>query len=433
MANLTVIGAQWGDEGKGKIVDLLARRAQLVVRFQGGPNAGHTVCCRKGHFTFHQIPSGIVNTGTRCIIGLGCVIDPYRLNEEINEIRAQRIKTGRRLFIDRRAHLILPYHRILDRLQEEQLAERKIGTTGRGIGPAYQDKFARVGIRAGDLLNEDIFEEKLRRNLAAANFRLMEVYKAEPLSLKELLAEYWQVTRPLVPMIIDGTMLIERALRRGQRVLFEGAQGTHLDIDLGTYPYVTTSSTVVAGAAVGSGISPFWLEEAVGVAKAYTTRVGAGPFPSELSGPEAEQLRELGAEYGTTTGRPRRCGWFDAGLVRASVRYNRLNALVLTKLDVLDSLPAIKICTGYRYQGRRIMEFDPFLADVLEPVFITLPGWRQKTAGCRYYRELPTGAKRYIEKIAELVNCPIALVSVGTDRDQIVTVNERSLKWLKSR
>jgi adenylosuccinate synthase len=432
MANLTVVGTQWGDEGKGKIVDLLARTAQLVVRFQGGPNAGHTVCCRQKRFTFHQIPSGIVNPKTRCVIGLGCVIDPYRLNEEMAEITRQGIKIGRRLFIDRRAHLILPYHRVLDRLQEDQLAERKIGTTGRGIGPAYQDKFSRVGIRAGDLLNEDIFEDKLRRNLAAANFRLMEVYKAEPLSLKELMTEYWQITRELVPLIVDCTVLIERALQRQQRVLFEGAQGTHLDIDLGSYPYVTTSSTVVAGAAVGSGISPFWLEEAVGVAKAYTTRVGAGPFPSELTESEAARLRELGAEYGATTGRPRRCGWFDAGLVRAAVRYNRLNALVLTKLDVLDSLETIKICTGYRYQGKKIREFDPFLADGLEPEFITLPGWRQQTTACRQYRELPVRTKRYIEKIAELVDCPIALVSVGSDRQQIVEVNRGSLKWLKS-
>lgn len=432
MANLIVVGTQWGDEGKGKIVDLLARTAWLVVRFQGGPNAGHTVCCPKGRFTFHQIPSGILNPKTKCVIGLGCVIDPYCFNEELNEIEAKGISLKRRLFLDRRAHLIFPYHRAMDRLHEEQMADRKIGTTGRGIGPAYQDKFARVGIRVGDLLNEDNFEEKLRRNLAAANFRLMEVYKAEPIPFKGLMTEYCQVTRRLIPMIADGTIIIERALQQDKRVLFEGAQGTHLDIDLGSYPFVTTSSTVVAGAATGSGISPFWLEEAVGIAKAYTTRVGGGPFPSELAEKEAAELRELGAEYGATTGRPRRCGWFDAGVVRASIRYNRLNSLILTKLDVLDSLRQIKICTGYRYEGKKIREFDPFLADRLEPEFISMPGWREPTKNCRRFKDLPVRAKRYIGKIAELVDLPIALISVGSERNEIVGVEERSLKWLRS-
>ncbi|MEO0022367.1 MAG: adenylosuccinate synthase [candidate division WOR-3 bacterium] len=432
MANLTIVGTQWGDEGKGKIVDLLARTAQLVVRFQGGPNAGHTVCSPRGRFTFHQVPSGILYARTRCVIGLGCVLDPFRFNEELDEIEKNGIRVEKRLFIDRRTHLILPYHRVLDRLQEEQLADRRIGTTGRGIGPAYGDKYSRIGIRAGDLLNEDRFEEKLRRNLAAANFRLMEIYKAEPLNFKQVFTEYWEATRGLTPMIVDGTLLIEQMLRQDRRVLFEGAQGTHLDIDLGSYPYVTTSSTVVAGAALGSGISPFWLEEAVGVAKAYTTRVGAGPFPTELQEKEGEQLRELGAEYGATTGRPRRCGWFDAGLVRAAVRYNRLNALVITKLDVLDSLPEIRIGTGYRYQGKRVREFDPFLADGLEPEFITLPGWCEPTSGCRRYGDLPVRAKKYIEKIAQLVDCPVAMVSVGSGREQTVIVDARRLRWLKS-
>ncbi len=432
MANLTIVGTQWGDEGKGKIVDLLARTAQLVVRFQGGPNAGHTVCSPRGRFTFHQVPSGILYARTRCVIGLGCVLDPFRLNEELSEIEKQGVRVEKRLFIDRRTHLILPYHRVLDRLQEEQLADRRIGTTGRGIGPAYGDKYARIGIRAGDLLNEDRFEEKLRRNVAAANFRLMEVYKAEPLNFKQVFTEYWEATRGLTPMIVDCTLLVEQALRQDRRVLFEGAQGTHLDIDLGSYPYVTTSSTVVAGAALGSGISPFWLEEAVGVAKAYTTRVGAGPFPTELQEKEGEQLRELGAEYGATTGRPRRCGWFDAGLVRAAVRYNRLNALVITKLDVLDSLPEIRIGTGYRYQGKRVREFDPFLAEGLEPEYITLPGWCEPTSGCRRYQDLPVRAKRYIEKIAQLVDCPVAMVSVGSGREQTVIVDARRLRWLKS-
>jgi len=433
MPNLVIVGTQWGDEGKGKVVDYLSDSAELVVRFQGGPNAGHTVCCDGGSWTFHQIPSGVLNPRAKCLIGLGCVIDPYRLNEELAGLKQGGIAVSGRVFIDRRAHMILPYHRLLDTLHEEQLAERKIGTTGRGIGPAYQDKFARMGIRAGDLLDEDLFKEKLRRNLAGANFRLMEVYKVEPISFKKLSVEYWQITRSLFEMIIDGTLVIERALKRQRRVLFEGAQGTHLDIDLGSYPFVTTSSTVVAGAAVGSGISPFWLEEAVGVAKAYTTRVGSGPFPSELTPEEAANLRELGREYGATTGRPRRCGWFDAGVVRASVRYNRLSALVLTKLDVLDSLTTIKVCTGYRCQGKRLKEFDPFWGHELEPEFITLAGWRENTTNCQRFSKLPKRAKRYIEKIAELVDCPVVLVSVGSDRRQVVKVDEGRLKWLNSK
>ncbi|NPV13700.1 adenylosuccinate synthase [candidate division WOR-3 bacterium] len=432
MPNLVVIGTQWGDEGKGKIVDFLAQGAQIVVRFQGGPNAGHTVCWGRYKLTFHQVPSGLLQPRIKGIIGCGCVVDPYRLEDELTLLKKNGKDVTKRLLIDRRAHIIFPYHKALDRLQEEQLAEKKIGTTGQGIGPAYQDKYARVGIRAGDLLNEDLFMDKLRRNVAAANFRLMELYRAEPISFKELGQELWTLTRNLAAMVGDGTVVLERALRTDKRILFEGAQGTHLDIDLGSYPFVTTSSTVVAGAATGSGISPLWLEEAVGVAKAYTTRVGAGPFPSELEANEAALLRELGGEYGATTGRPRRCGWFDAGVVRAAVRYNRLTALVLTKLDVLDSLSEIKVCVGYRYQGKRILEFDPFLATDLQPEFIALPGWREKTTNCRTYRSLPIQAKRYIEKIAELVNCPVALVSVGSERRAIVPVNIRRLRWLKN-
>ncbi len=432
MPNLVVVGTQWGDEGKGKVVDYLAESADLVVRFQGGPNAGHTVCCNGKSWVFHQVPSGVLNPRVKSLIALGCVIDPYQLNEELAGLKQGGVDVAGRVFVDRRAHMILPYHRLLDTLHEEQLAERRIGTTGRGIGPAYQDKFARIGIRAGDLLDEDIFKEKLRRNLAGANFRLMEVYKVEPISFKRLSGEYWQVTRFMVRMVVDGTLMLERALKRQRRILFEGAQGTHLDVDLGSYPFVTTSTTVVGGAAVGSGISPLWLEEAVGVAKAYTTRVGSGPFPSELTPEEAANLRALGGEYGATTGRPRRCGWFDAGVVRAAVRYNRLSALVLTKLDVLDSLATIKICTGYRYQGRKVREFDPFLARELEPEFITITGWRESTTNCRRFRDLPRGAKRYIEKIANLVGCPVALVSVGSDRRQVVKVDEGSLTWLNS-
>ncbi|MGQ9678430.1 MAG: adenylosuccinate synthase [bacterium] len=432
MPNLVVIGTQWGDEGKGKVVDYLSRNANIVVRFQGGPNAGHTVCWGKHKLTFHQIPSGLLRPRTRGIIGCGCVVDPYRLEEELTLLKKSGNDVGHRLIVDRRAHLIFPYHKALDRLQEEQRAEKKIGTTGQGIGPAYQDKYARVGIRAGDLLNEDRFKEKLRRNVAAVNFQLMEFYQAEPISFKRLVVELGATVKNLMGMIGDGTLVLERALNAGRWILFEGAQGTHLDVNLGSYPFVTTSSTVVAGAATGSGISPLWFDEAAGVAKAYTTRVGAGPFPSELEPDEAALLRELGGEYGATTGRPRRCGWFDAGVVRAAVRYNRLSALILTKLDVLDSLKEIKFCVGYRHQGKLLKEFDPFIASECLPEYIVLPGWREKTSGCRTFRSLPSRAKKYIEKIAELVNCPVALVSVGSDRKAVVPVDTAKLRWLKN-
>lgn len=432
MASLVVVGTQWGDEGKGKVVDCLARTAALVVRYQGGPNAGHTVCRGGREITLHQIPSGILTPGVRCVIGCGCVVDPYPLREELAALAGWKVRPGRRLVLDRRAHMILPYHKLLDRLHEEHSAKQRIGTTCRGIGPAYQDKFGRAGVRAGDLLDEEAFTARLRRNVAAANFLLMELYKAEPISFQKIVREYWETSRPLTRLIGDGSMEIEQALRRQQRVLFEGAQGTHLDIDLGTYPYVTSSSPTVAGAAVGAGISPLWLDEAVGVAKAYTTRVGEGPFPTELDPEEAEYLRRLGHEFGATTGRPRRCGWFDAGLVRASVRHNRLSALVITKLDVLDSLDSISVGTGYVLNGKRLAEFDALQAARLEPRYVTLKGWRESTTGCRRYRDLPVAARRYLARLEELVECPIAFVSVGSDQAANVPVQPGRLRWLRS-
>ncbi|MEO0077450.1 MAG: adenylosuccinate synthase [candidate division WOR-3 bacterium] len=432
MASLVVVGTQWGDEGKGKVVDCLARTAALVARYQGGPNAGHTVCRSGKEITLHQIPSGILTPGVRCVIGCGCVVDPYPFREELAALAGWKVRPGRRLVLDKRAHMILPYHKLLDRLHEEHSAKQRIGTTCRGIGPAYQDKFSRVGIRAGDLLDEETFNTRLRRNVAAANFLLMELYKAEPISFQKIAREYWEASRPLAKLVGDASTEIEKALRERKRVLFEGAQGTHLDIDLGTYPYVTASSTTVAGAAVGTGISPFWLDEAVGVAKAYTTRVGEGPFPTELDPEEAEYLRRLGHEFGATTGRPRRCGWFDAGLVRASVRHSRLSALVITKLDVLDSFDVISVGTGYTLDGTRLSEFDAFHAAKLEPRYVSLPGWREPTCGCRCYRDLPHAARRYLSKLEELVECPIAFVSVGSDREANVPVQPGKLRWLKS-
>jgi adenylosuccinate synthase len=429
MPNLSVVGTQWGDEGKGKVVDYLAGSADMVVRYQGGPNAGHTVCVNGRETVLHQVPVGVLSRRARCVVGCGCVVDPFVLNSEVATLRRAGIPAARRIVVDARAHMITPCHRVLDGLRD---ARQGIGVTGRGIGPAYQDKVTRSGIRAGDLLDEGAFRERLKRNVAAANFLLMELYKAEPLSYQQIAAEYWTACRSLAAMVGDGSAAVERALCRGRRVLFEGAQGIHLDVDLGTYPYVTSSSTGVAGVAAGSGISPLWLEEAAGVAKAYTTRVGAGPFPTELDAGESEHLRRLGREFGATTGRPRRCGWFDAGLVRASVRYGRLSALVITKLDVLDSFETIRVGTGYALDGRRVAEFDPFHAASLQPRYVTLRGWREPTAGCRKYGDLPAAARRYIEKIEDLVECPVALVSVGSDRNQVVRVRPRKLRWLKS-
>jgi adenylosuccinate synthase len=432
MPNLTVVGAQWGDEGKGKAVDYLARSAEVVARFQGGPNAGHTVVVDRSTFTFHQIPSAILNPKVTCVIGCGCVIDPYVFEHELASLRKKKVPLGQRLVVDARAQMILPYHQQLDRLRDDQSAKQRIGTTGRGIGPAYADKVNRTGIRAGDLLSEETFNAKLKHNLAAANFLLMDRFKAEPLSFKTVAHDYWQATRRIAKMVGDGSVVIEHALRSGERVLFEGAQGMHLDIDLGTYPYVTSSSTWAGGVAPGTGISPVWLEEVVGIAKAYTTRVGLGPFPTEMNEVDSERLRAAGNEYGATTGRPRRCGWLDAPVVRAAVRHNKLDALIITKLDVLDSCEEIKLCHSYLLDGCEVAEFDPFHAAELVPQYETLPGWRETTSGCRTFAGLPVKARRYLARLEELCGCPIALVSVGSERSQTIPYKTRKLKWLKS-
>ncbi len=432
MPNLAVVGVQWGDEGKGKVVDYLSGTADTVVRYQGGPNAGHTVCFGTRQLTLHQVPSGMIHPQTHNIIGPGCVVDPETVREDLKALRRAGVRPGRRLTVDARAHMILPYHRELDRRREEHGARQKIGTTGRGIGPAYADKVNRTGIRAADLLDEESFKSKLKRNVSAANFLLMELYDAEPLSFKEMARVWWQNSRFIAGLVGNGSAELEAALKRGERVLFEGAQGTFLDLDFGTYPYVTSSSSSTAGIAPGTGISPLWLEEVVGIAKAYTTRVGEGPFPTEMAAPEAEHLRLLGREFGATTGRPRRCGWFDAPLVRAAVRYNGCRALVITKLDILDTMPEVRVCTGYRLAGKPVREFDALHAAALEPVYETLPGWREPTTACRAWKELPARARRYLARLSELAECPVALVSVGSERTQTVPVKPGLLRWLKS-
>ncbi|MFO7637897.1 MAG: adenylosuccinate synthase [bacterium] len=432
MPDLVVVGAQWGDEGKGKVVDYLARTADLVVRFQGGPNAGHTVRVSGRETILHQVPSGILTPGVTCVIGCGCVIDPETLAVELASLARAGVSYRTRLVLDLRAHLIMPWHRQLDQLREARAGEARIGTTGRGIGPVYADKVSRVGMRVADLLDEDRFRDKLKKNLAAANWLLMEKYRAEPISYRKLANGLWQLTRPLAAMAGDGSVAIQAALEARRRVLFEGAQGHHLDLDLGTYPFVTCSSTGVNGVCPGTGISPLWLTEAVGIVKAYTTRVGSGPFPTELADAKGDELRRLGGEYGATTGRPRRCGWFDAGLVRTSVRHNRFTGLVLTKLDVLDSLPEIPVATGYRRGRKSETEFAAVHAGELEPVYEMLPGWRAPTGDCCSWRELPLAARRYVRRLEELTGCPVVLVSVGRDRRAMLEARKGALKWLKS-
>ncbi len=432
MPNLTVVGCQWGDEGKGKVVDHLSQKADLVARCQGGPNAGHTVCVGSRTIVLHQVPTGILTRGVDCVIGCGCVVDPYVYNEELAAVRKWRVPVGRRLYVDRRAHMILPHHRMLDQVRDEHAGKSRIGTTGRGIGPVYQDKYSRVGIRAEDLLFEDRFLDRFKRNLSSANFELMEKYKADPLPFKKTATDYWQATRGLARRVADASELVEQALAKGTKVLFEGAQGVQLDIDLGTYPFVTTSSTGAWGVPPGLGISPLWMEQVAGVAKAYTTRVGMGPFPSEMTEQDSSELRELGGEYGATTGRPRRCGWFDAALVRSSVRQNKAAALILTKLDILDSLKELKICVGYRHEGRTLNEYDASLAPELEPVYITMPGWHQPTGRSRKFAKLPRQARNYIRKIEDLCQVPVAMISVGSDRSAMVTGAKTGvLKWMR--
>ena len=416
---VVVVGAQWGDEGKGKIVDVIAERADLVVRYQGGANAGHTVVKGDEEFILHQIPSGILHEGTRCLIGNGVVLDPETMLREMEELAARGVSIDGRFRISDRAHLVLPYHKLLDQASERQ---QKIGTTGRGIGPAYEDKIGRRGIRVGDLRNIDrachlVVERTARANRVLAMLEVEErASEAEHVALVERLAPR------LLPLTVDAGRTTWDALRAGQRVLLEGAQGALLDVDHGTYPYVTSSNTTAGGAAVGAGIGPTAIDVVLGVVKAYTTRVGNGPLPTEADEARGEQLRTLGAEFGATTGRPRRCGWFDAVVVRYAARVNGLTHLAVTKLDVLDTLAEIPVCTGYRVGGAPSDDV-PADADALgcvEPVYEVLEGWRRPTQGARRLADLPPQARAYLDRLQDLAETPIAYVSVGTRRDQII-------------
>jgi len=416
---LVVVGAQWGDEGKGKLVDVLAERADWVVRYQGGANAGHTVHIGGHSFVLHQIPSGIMHPGVRCAIGSGVVLDPDTLFTEIDELVRDGVDVEGRLYVSDRAHLVLPYHKLLDC---ESAASRAIGTTGRGIGPAYEDKIARRGIRVLDLRHPDRLRELLGRSIEHANMQLAAFGSAKRADLDATVELLERLAPRLLPLADDVGLAVHRAQKARAAVLLEGAQGSLLDVDHGTYPFVTSSSTTSGGAATGVGIGPGTIDAALGVVKAYTTRVGNGPLPTELDEPLATRVRELGHEFGATTGRARRCGWFDAVVVRYAARVNGLTGLAVTKLDVLDTLDRVAICTGYEVDGEPVDEFPGDLVELerVVPRYEWFEGWKSSTAGARKLEELPAAARRYMERIQELADTPIVYVSVGTRRDQIV-------------
>jgi len=421
MPGIVIVGAQWGDEGKGKVTDLLAEQAQVVVRYQGGNNAGHTVVIGQQTLKLHLIPSGIHRLGVLCVIGNGLVVDPRALVAEMDELEANGLDTSG-LRISANAHLVMPYHLMLDGIEEERRGGKSIGTTRRGIGPTYTDKAARHGLRVQDLLDMAVFEEKLGRALEQKNVLLTAVYGKEPLEVEPILEEYGACAKRLRPYIVDASLLVHEALAQGQNVLFEGAQGTLLDIDHGTYPFVTSSSPVAGGACTGVGVGPRQIDGVVGVSKAYTTRVGAGPFPTELSDAVGHHLLEVGREYGTTTGRPRRCGWFDAVILRYAARVNGLTDLALTKLDVLTGLPRLKIGVGYEYDGQVLKEL-PYQGAVLarcQPIYEEMDGWIEEISGARAYDELPPQARAYVARLEELAGVPIDIISVGPEREQTI-------------
>jgi adenylosuccinate synthase len=416
--NIAVLGAQWGDEGKGKIVDLLTPNFSIVARYQGGHNAGHTVYANGRKFVLRLLPSGILHDGITCVIGNGLVVDPQALFAEIDELAQTGIAVGDRLVISDKAHLILPYHRELDLLSEARRGERRIGTTSRGIGPAYEDKIGRRGIRVGDLAHEASLAEAVQHNVAARN-RLIADSTMDWRQVFDELRRAWQ---RMAPWVTDVSLFLARAKQARRSVMFEGAQGTLLDIDHGTYPYVTSSNATTGGVCTGLGVGPRAIDKVLGVAKAYTTRVGEGPLPTELTGPIGDRLRETGQEFGAVTGRPRRCGWYDAVAVRYAVRVNGLDALALTKLDVLDGLPELQMCTAYRCRGATLTEMPGDLVQLMasEPVYETLPGWTSPTKGVRRFEDLPREARGYIARLEEITGVPAALVSTGSAREDTI-------------
>lgn len=427
MAVIAIVGGQWGDEGKGKIIDLLAEKAKIVARFSGGDNAGHTVINPYGEFRLHLVPSGIFYPQVTCIIGNGVAINPAVLLKEVDDLHNHGVNTSR-LFISDRAHLIMPYHTLLDRLEEERRSKGALGTTLRGIGPVFADKVARLGIRAGDLLDKDIFLSRLKSALELKNIILTKVYQASPLSLEEIYQQYCHYGEQLVPFIRETSSIIREAATKGELVLLEGAQGALLDPDFGTYPYVTSSSPLAGASCIGAGLGPRGIDRVVGIFKAYNTRVGAGPMPTELKDKIGDLIREKAREYGATTGRPRRCGWFDAVAGRFSVQINGLSDIALTHLDIYDGFPSIKICTAYKFKGEVLTSFpsDVAILERCQPIYEEWDGWQESISGIRNFEKLPVRAGNYMSRLEDLLSCPISLVSVGPDRRQIIERNPKS-------
>lgn len=425
-----IVGAQWGDEGKGKIVDHLSEHVDIVARYQGGANAGHTVVIpgngkkssQSKEYVLHLIPSGIFHKHVKCVIGNGVVIDPKALLAEIEQLNSLGVNIRGRLFISHNAHVIMPYHKLLDSIREQ--GEQKIGTTGRGIGPAYIDKYMRIGIRVVDLLDRDVLCKKLKRNIEEKNELISKVYHSEELNVDEIIAEYQEFDKRIAEYITDTSLYLNRALRKKKRILAEGAQGALLDVDHGTYPFVTSSNPTSGGACTGLGIPPTEISSIVGVVKAYSTRVGNGPFPTELKDETGNRLRTIGGEYGATTGRPRRCGWLDMVSLRYSLLVNGIKKIAITKLDVLDGFDEIKVCTGYRLGGKKVDGFPTAVhtLEKIEPAYRTIQGWKTSTAQARSYRDLPPRARKYIEAIRSLSGVDVWMVSVGARRDQTLFV-----------
>ena len=421
MANVIVVGTQWGDEGKGKLVDILTEFAHAIVRFQGGSNAGHTVVIGENKFVFHQLPSGILHDHKTCVIGSGVVVDPATLVEEIEEVKSNGFfKSDDALLISEEAHVVMPYHKRIDVAREKKLGSHKIGTTGRGIGPAYEDKMSRIGIRMVDLLDQDVLRDKLEINLEEKNFYLTNYLNDEGFSFQDIYDHYRALAEKINCYVANTSLLINQMIEQGKDVLFEGAQGTLLDVDHGTYPYVTSSNTLAGYACVGSGVGPLKINRIMGVTKAYTTRVGAGPFPTELDDDLGDHLRNKGGEYGATTGRPRRCGWFDAVVVKHSSRLNGLTDVAITKLDVLAGLKKIKICTAYRYEGKTIKEFPSNLRmqQECQPIYEEVNGWDEDISMVKDVNDLPLNAQRYIKLIEQLVGVEVCMISLGNERSQ---------------
>jgi len=430
MGSLVVVGAQWGDEGKGRIVDLLSERADVVVRFQGGANAGHTIIADGQEYILHLIPSGVVR-GKTCLIGNGVVLDLPTLFEEMDQLTSRGIDLKGMLWVSDRAHITLPYHRLLDAAREAANPARKIGTTMRGIGPTYVDKMMRIGIRVCDLFEEDVLTEKVAANWEEKTHGLRHLTEEQKPHPETVVAQYREFAERLKPYVVDSSVLLEKARREGKHILFEGAQGTGLDIDFGTYPYVTSSNAAAGGACTGSGVGPTFIDHVSGIAKAYTTRVGEGPFPTLMEDGIEERCRQVGHEFGATTGRQRACGWFDAVLLRHAARVNGLGSLIITKLDVLDDFDEIKLCTGYRHNGE-VIDYFPASLKVLEacePVYETLPGWKASTEGARQISDLPEAARRYLARIEEATGLPVALVSVSPSREGYIARDQSLLTY----